>query len=345
MADISVIVPAYKVEPYLRQCVDSILNQTYTDFELILVDDGSPDNCGQICDEYAEKYPQITALHRENGGLSAARNTGIRWISKNSQSEYMTFVDSDDWLHPQFLEALHNAVQQETCAVAVSGFDRPRDRVQKFEPYDGSAVFYDDPEDFMLEHIWNFNYAWGKLYRRDLFRDLLYPEGKNFEDVFTTYRTLFSGGRIAFIDAPLYYYFFNDSGITRSLWNTKELVVFEGMEQQMQFYEANGYERALKLERMLHINHFAYQMVRIRDNRQDWEQNKRLIPELRTRMLEEIRKYKKEYGKFENDYCYESAYPFWAPLYRKLKCIQRIISQQGITGLLKKLHAKLRRRP
>ena len=98
MANISVIVPVYKVEAFLNRCVDSILCQTYEDFEIILVDDGSPDTCGALCDEYARKDGRVHVIHQENGGLSAARNTGIDWAFANSTSRWLAFVDSDDWV-------------------------------------------------------------------------------------------------------------------------------------------------------------------------------------------------------------------------------------------------------
>ena len=95
---ISVIVPVYKVEKYLHRCVDGILSQSFTDFKLILVDDGSPDDCGKICDDYAKKDNRISVIHKENGGLSSARNAGLDWVFANSKSEYVTFIDSDDWV-------------------------------------------------------------------------------------------------------------------------------------------------------------------------------------------------------------------------------------------------------
>ena len=103
---ISVIVPVYKVEEYLSRCVDSILSQTFEDFELILIDDGSPDNCGKICDEYTKKDNRVHVIHQENGGLSSARNAGIDWAFENSDSEWLTFIDSDDWVHIQYLDLL-----------------------------------------------------------------------------------------------------------------------------------------------------------------------------------------------------------------------------------------------
>ena len=107
---ISVILPIYKVEEYLDRCVQSIVNQTYTNLEIILVDDGSPDNCPAICDEYAQQDSRIRVIHKENGGLSSARNAGIDWAFENSNSQWLTFIDSDDWIHPQYLELLPSAV-------------------------------------------------------------------------------------------------------------------------------------------------------------------------------------------------------------------------------------------
>ena len=106
MPDISVIVPVYKVENFIHRCVDSILCQSFQDFELILVDDGSPDSCGIICDAYARQDSRIHVIHQKNGGLSAARNSGIDWVLANSDSHWLSFVDSDDWVHPDFLKAV-----------------------------------------------------------------------------------------------------------------------------------------------------------------------------------------------------------------------------------------------
>ena len=117
MSKISVIVPVYKVEKYIHKCVDSILAQTFSDFELILVDDGSPDNCGKICDEYSEKDDRVVVLHKENGGLSDARNAGLDWVFEHSDSGWITFSDSDDWLRPTYLEALLNAADGKKLSI------------------------------------------------------------------------------------------------------------------------------------------------------------------------------------------------------------------------------------
>ena len=122
MSLISIIIPVYKVEKYIHRCVDSILAQTFTDFELILVDDGSPDNCGKICDEYAEKDSRIVVIHQENGGLSAARNAGLDWVFEHSDSQWISFVDSDDYVYPHYLEKLYQAVVENNTNISMCNF-------------------------------------------------------------------------------------------------------------------------------------------------------------------------------------------------------------------------------
>lgn len=330
MAEISVIVPVYKVEKYINRCIDSILTQTFRDFELILVDDGSPDKCGQICEEYARKDERIVVLHRENGGLSAARNTGIDWTFLNSGSKYITFVDSDDWLPPQYLDILYQTIINTKSPVSVVGFER----VEKFES--GKLYREDDipepevlaAEEFFINHEWNFNYAWGKLYDRSYFAEVRYPVGKNYEDTFTTYRILFAGKQVAFIDCPLYYYFYNTEGISHSLWNPSELAVMEGIREQIRFYRDNGYARALEKEEQLYVNHFAYQICRIRENKADLKKNLSYLRELRKEMMRLIRKNPEKYGYRKMPQCYEAAYPTIMTIYHGIGKAFRFIGRK-----------------
>lgn len=243
MPTISVIVPVYKVEPYLRRCVDSILNQTFTDFELILVDDGSPDNCPAICDEYAEKDSRIRVIHQENGGLSAARNAGIDWAFANSDSQWLTFVDSDDWIHPEMLERLLNAAIENCVVVSLCGYaetngEEPEVKEEELQPRIWS------PENFFVEHNVNAVISCGKLYRKECFDSVRYPIGKIHEDEFTTYKILFSADRIAVIQSPLYFYYQNAAGIMKSNWSPKRLVSLEARGEQIAFFTRNGFNRA-----------------------------------------------------------------------------------------------------
>lgn len=341
---VSVIVPVYKVEKYIHRCVDSILNQTFRDFELILVDDGSPDRCGAICEEYAAKDSRIHVIHRQNGGLSAARNSGIEWALEHSDSQYLTFIDSDDWVHPQFLELLVYGVQAAGTPVSMVGRSYVTDYDPAFATYEHlpEPVVYDG-EKLFLSREWDFNYAWGKLYEKEQFRSLRYPEGKNFEDVFTTYQVLFAVKAIALMDEPLYFYFRNHEGISHSPWNEKELVIFEGMRAQMDFYRVNGYERAFEKEEKLYVNHFAYQLIRIRENKADWEKNKPTWRKLRREMRMLMKNSNGKYTYKTMPYCFEAAYPRLVEWKRLTVAALRVLKDGGPAAMIRKLTAVIRR--
>ena len=187
MPSISVIVPVYKVEQFLHRCVSSILAQSFTDYELILVDDGSPDACGSLCDAYAAQYGHIHVIHQKNGGLSAARNSGIDWAFANSESQWLAFIDSDDWVHPEYLEYLYRAAKETDSKISVCGFYRTGgetgERVNLFSCEALSADDYYCNEEL---HEGLTATAWNKLYHKSLFEILRYPVGKLHEDEFTT---------------------------------------------------------------------------------------------------------------------------------------------------------------
>lgn len=200
---ISVIVPIYKVDSYLRKCLDSIINQTYTNLEIILVDDGSPDNCPAICDEYAAKDERITVIHQKNGGLSAARNAALDIAT----GDYIGFVDSDDWIELDMYEYLMTNALTEHAEVTCCG---------RFEEYPNRTVplcwpRYElmDTENALgalLEDRYLRNNVWEKLWKRDLFHGVRFPVGQNFEDVATTYRLFDAAGRILCLPEPKYHY-------------------------------------------------------------------------------------------------------------------------------------------
>ena len=251
MPEVSVVVPVYKVEPYLRRCVDSILNQTYTDFQLILVDDGSPDNCGKICDEYAEKDTRIHVIHRENGGLSAARNSGIDWVFENSYTEWITFIDSDDWVSLNYLETLRNMALKYHVNISVGHSQFAYDDnivVEEIEP----SVQLLKPEEFWVQNQGHATVAWLKLYKTSLFEAIRYPEGKLYEDDFTTYRLLFTQEWIAFSSERIYFYFQSPNSIMRSEWTPKKLDGLVAYEEQMLYFKHNGYKDAYKESYKLH---------------------------------------------------------------------------------------------
>ena len=238
MPTISVIVPVYKVEGYLDRCVESILAQTFTDFELILVDDGSPDNCPAICDEWAKKDNRIKVIHKQNGGLSEARNVGFA----ASCGEWIAFIDSDDYVHPEMLQALYDAVQKFDVKVSVCGYKRTEGDPLE-ETQDLTATLW-GAEDLYMQRNVNATVAWGKLYHRSVV--LPYPIGKLHEDEFVTYRILFACERIAVLDAELYGYFCNTTGIIRSEWSAKRLDTLKAFDEQIEYFT---YLKNIKLRR------------------------------------------------------------------------------------------------
>lgn len=217
MPIISVIVPVYKVERYLAQCLDSIVCQTYSRLQIILVDDGSPDLSGEICERYARHDQRVQVIHQKNQGLSAARNAGL----EIAVGEYIAFVDSDDWIEQDMLETLYSVVQQHSADLACCAL--------KAEIENGSEVVFPDVDESgapvvldpaaaiqeLLQDRRIKNFSWLYLYRRALFRDVRFPHGKRYEDVYTTYRVLLQAKSVAYIPRKKYHYRIRDGSITQ----------------------------------------------------------------------------------------------------------------------------------
>lgn len=220
---ISVIVPIYKVERFLSQCIDSIINQTYKNLEIILVDDGSPDRCGTICDEYAIKDSRIKVIHKTNGGLSDARNIAIT----TCQGKYITFVDSDDYLESTCIEKLYLAIMNTSSDIAICNF------YLKKESSNNLKIAFRNKIDITLSNndalkklLYQNNIetsAWGKLFKKELWETTRFPKGKLFEDISTIYKTFLDASRIAIISNPLYVYILRDDSIMGSKFDTKKM--------------------------------------------------------------------------------------------------------------------------
>lgn len=238
MSEISVIVPVYKVEKYLKRCVDSILSQTFTGFEIVLVDDGSPDGCPALCDGLAENDGRIKVIHKKNGGLSSARNAGIDYVLKNSSSEWITFIDSDDWVHPDMFGLLHGAVKEHGVKVAACGV-MPCEGETEFPGFDG--VFEKLPaETYYMGKSYTM-IACAKLYHISCFKKIRYPVGKMHEDEFITHRIIYLNSECANTDFPLYYYFQNPASLVGSNWTPKRLDAFEAFESQISFFKKHRF--------------------------------------------------------------------------------------------------------
>lgn len=239
---ISVIIPVFRVEEYLRRCVDSVLAQTYENMEVILVDDGSDDGCPAICDAYAREDDRVRVIHQKNAGLSGARNAGI----EASRGAYLAFVDSDDYLAADFLECLYRACEETDSDMSVCRWEyvkgegileRGSRQVSVFTGREMLAKLYTP------DGAW-FVVAWNKLYRRKVFEVIRYPLGRIHEDEATTYRIYDTVKQAAFVDASLYGYFVTPKSITRG-FNPKRMDWVRAVAERMDYFEEKGYKELM----------------------------------------------------------------------------------------------------
>ncbi|MGM9549250.1 MAG: glycosyltransferase family 2 protein [Faecousia sp.] len=245
MPQISVIVPVYRAEKFLGRCVDSVLNQTFRDYELLLLDDGSPDSSGEICDAYAARDSRVRVIHQKNAGVCAARNTCLDWVFSNSDSQWIFFIDNDDWMHPETLERLYRAAQEQGTKIAVCGYAQTAGEDPAVSPEQLIPERW-PPKDFYMERFINATVCWGKLYHRSCFDGQRYPAGKHMEDEFLTYRLLFAQDTLTVIPAPLYAYYYNPAGITKSAWTPGRLDAWEAYEQQISFFKLRNDEELVR---------------------------------------------------------------------------------------------------
>lgn len=225
---ISIVVPIYNVENYLRMCLDSIQNQTYQNFECLLINDGSPDNSADICREYLAKDARFRYFEKENGGSSSARNFGI----ERSEGEYVTFVDSDDWLEHDALQLLYDALKKENADISIG----------RYNCYDESRcqyLFYDSNPDDSLEVIegkeiidregveemktGNWTVAYLKLFKRELLQDLPFPIGKMAEDTYWTWKVLLKASKVVYLNRCIYWYRVGLTGTLSNTWSEKRI--------------------------------------------------------------------------------------------------------------------------
>lgn len=309
---ISVIIPVYKVENYLCRCVDSVLEQTYTNMEIILVDDGSPDNCPVMCDEYARQDSRVKVIHQENAGLSGARNAGIDM----AQGQWLAFVDSDDYLTADFLERLYQACVDTGSSLSVCRWEYVRGETIP-EHGTGETRVYTGRE--MLANLYvpdgaYFVVAWNKLYRKELFEDIRYPLGRIHEDEATTYRIYDKVKKAAYVDRSLYGYFVTPVSITRG-FNPKRMDWVTAVAERLDFFEQKGYTELMVPGLQALADGSIDIWFGLRDQLPGSEKQQE---EIRTLIREGLRRVKK-YGKFplRTEIGYR-LFLTWPGLYRKL---------------------------
>ncbi len=213
---ISVIVPVYGVEQYLNKCVESIVNQTYENLEIFLVDDGSPDNCPTMCDEWAKKDKRIRVIHQKNGGLSCARNTGI----EQATGDYISFVDSDDWIALECYEKIMTVFQNQSCQMVIFNCNRINEMGEVFtvtEKVEKEGLL--SQEQALKELVKGNlnNYAVNKVCKKELFSDVRFPVGRAWEDMATAYKLFLQCEKIYYLSEPFYFYYTRRNSISKKI--------------------------------------------------------------------------------------------------------------------------------
>ena len=233
---ITVIVPIYKVEKYLNRCVQSITNQTYQNLEIILVDDGSPDECPKMCDEWLKKDQRIKVIHKQNGGLSDARNAGLDVCT----GEYITFVDSDDYIDELFIETLYNIAKNNNAQLVACQVKRFNGEQAQKETIENKEQIYDKLtalKNTFRTNDYEFITAWGKLYKAEIFKTLRYPVGMVHEDEFVIHKIFDQITTFAVTNQKLYYYYENPQSITGGIYKLNRANFLLALQDRTEFFK------------------------------------------------------------------------------------------------------------
>ena len=269
MPKISVIVPVYNVEKYLHECIDSILAQTFTDFELILVNDGSRDNSGAICDEYANKDKRITIIHQKNQGQAAARNNGV----KIARGEWIHFVDSDDLIHPQMLELLYGAVDENT-QISMCNVYRGDNLPDYFFAPKSSCSFKkhainEDELISMYNDKYQYWIACAKLIKKEIIEKFSFTSGRIYEDNGVVFKWINETVFVNITDEQLYFYRVNSNSTTQVDFSLKNLDSLWAIEEQINFYEKTNFNKMKKIVYRNYAVACAEMYYRLLENK-DW---------------------------------------------------------------------------
>ena len=298
MAEVSIIVPVYQVENYLHKCVDSILAQTFTDFELILVDDGSKDRSGQICDEYAEMDERVKVIHKENSGPSDTRNRGIEQAAGN----YFMFVDSDDYIAPTMVECLYQSILKENADIAACNFlySFEDDRNQDFstniqwEVVSGAEIFYNRKNDRSCGY---WTVVWNKLYKSKVFGKLRFRAGKYYEDEFWANDIYQMDIKMVTIPECLYYYRQHGNNSMKTTNSKKNLDILEALQDRIDIYLMDETHAAQAYRVLIYSLEYREKSKRMITNREEKamfiqaeKRTKDIVHQLRKRKLTNIQR-------------------------------------------------------
>lgn len=233
---VSIVLPVYNVQDYLEKCVDSIRKQTYKDLEIILVNDGSTDNSGRICDELAKQDSRIRVIHQANGGVSVARNTGV----KHATAEWLTFIDSDDYVTSDYIKYLLDLATEHQADISIGAYTYIIDSREKNRATGEVAVMTKERalERMLLDDGFDMG-PWGKMYRTSLFEGIEYPVGKIYEDSATTYKLIDQATRVVYGSKSIYYYIHHATSIVNVTFNPKKMDMIDVTKEMYQFVVQN----------------------------------------------------------------------------------------------------------
>lgn len=230
---VSIIVPVYKVDKYLRECINTLLNQSYTNLEIILIDDESPDQCPVICDEFAAKDMRISVVHQQNGGAGNARNTGLN----KATGKYVCFVDSDDLVHRNYVSELVHTLEQEKADIAVCSYYYLYKNRREKHGYNGSRQVLSQ-KDYLLCFLndWTCSLIWNKIFRREVIGTVRFVEGHKIDDEFFTYQVVMNSKKVVLFDNPLYEYRMRASSVMNLSEQYEELILKDKLEYIVERY-------------------------------------------------------------------------------------------------------------
>lgn len=290
---ISVIIPIYNVENYLEKCIESVINQTYKNLEIILVNDGSTDGCKEICDRYKASDKRIKVIHKKNGGISDARNWGI----DNATGDYIAFLDSDDWIDLGLYENLYNNIIKEKCDISMCNYKRTYDNKSNLKHSDKKVIYtnheilkelYTDKQ-ILIVVVWN------KLFKKELFNSFRFPVGKIHEDEYLIPSVLYKANKIVYLEKELIYYRITPNSIMNSKFNENRLFYLDILDMRNTFYEDNKLWKLRKLNSYCQIDvlmDYYFRIKRIESNNKN-----KLLFKIKIYLLNVIKKSNKYINK------------------------------------------------
>lgn len=315
---ISVIVPIYNAEKYLDRCIKSIINQSYKNLEIILVDDGSSDKCDEICDEWAKKDKRIKVIHKKNSGVSDSRNAGL----EIANGEYLSFVDSDDYVHKDFIKILYNLCIENNSDISVCEVcetNKDEDINNKIQKGIVRNIF---PKSVLEKKESLYFVVWNKLYKKSVFENVRYLKGKIHEDVAITYKLIYYSKKITITNAKLYFYFNAPGSIMRREFSKERFDILYGINDSYEFFMKNNEDK------------YAYFVLRdFLDNILQLYQQCSLLKEEKSEMKKKLRrKYKETYKKVTSNSNTSISMKLKYTIYRVLPCIYILVSKIKLRG-------------